>query len=267
MDYERALAAVVEWARRDPNVRAVVLTGSAAAHTAHPLSDLDVELHVRDTGPLERTDRWWADLGDVLAVERLENGDDQPTRLIYYVGGKLDFTLISVDEIRGHYDRPFVVLMDKDGVGDTFALVERELSMPDQESFDECCNWATAAALMVAKAIVRDEPWSVMTRDADLKTEMLRMVEWDHNLRYGLNRDVRYLGTRLRQWMDPDLQVRLESCWAAYGGDNRQPVLASVDLFRELASRVAELAGLTDFPHEPVRREVDRLIANFDAVR
>lgn len=38
-------------------------------------------------------------LGDALAVERLENGDDKSTRLIYYLGGKLDFTLVSVDDV------------------------------------------------------------------------------------------------------------------------------------------------------------------------
>ncbi|NKT72988.1 hypothetical protein GS875_06085 [Rhodococcus hoagii] len=51
--------------------------------------------------------------------------------------------------------------------------------------FDESANWAGAAVLMTAKAIMRDEPWSVMMRDADFKVELLRMIEWDHILRYG----------------------------------------------------------------------------------
>jgi aminoglycoside 6-adenylyltransferase len=144
----------------------------------------------------------WSRLDDVLAVERLENGDDQSTRLVYYIGGKLDFTLVSVNGERGEYDRPFSVLLDKDGAADRFELVERTLELPDQELFDECINWAAAAALMTARAVVRDEPWSVMTRDADFKGELLRMIERDHNLRYGSDRDVRYLGTRMRQWMD-----------------------------------------------------------------
>lgn len=81
-DYKRTLDATVTWAAQESNVRAVVLTGSAAAQSQHPLSDRDIKLHVRDTSPLEESDVWWSDLGDVLTVERLENGDDQPTRLI-----------------------------------------------------------------------------------------------------------------------------------------------------------------------------------------
>lgn len=260
MDYQRALDAVLSWAREEPNVRAVVLTGSAAAQSQHPLSDRDVELHVRETAPLEESDDWWSHLGDVLAVERLENGDDQPTRLIYYVGGKLDFTLVSVDEDRGEYDRPFSVLLDKDGAAQRFELVERTLELPDQERFDECTNWAAAAALMTAKAIVRDEPWSVATRDADFKAELLRMIEWDHNLRYGSDRDVRYLGTRMRQWMDNDIQNRLSRCWTTFGGDSRSALRSSLDLFEELSGRVASHAALIDFHHRAVRSEVERIL-------
>lgn len=260
MDYQHTLDALVSWAAEEPNVRAVILTGSAAAQSQHPLSDRDIELHVRETTPLEESDDWWSHLGDVLAVERLENGDDQPTRLIYYVGGKLDFTLVSVDEDHGEYDRPFSVLLDKDGAAQRFELVERTLELPDQELFDECTNWAAAAALMAAKAIVRDEPWSVVTRDADFKAELLRMIEWDHNLRYGSDRDVRYLGTRMRQWMDADVQDRLAQCWTTFGGDNRAALRSSLDLFEELADRVASRSDLIDFHHGTVRSEVERIL-------
>ncbi|WP_338889562.1 aminoglycoside 6-adenylyltransferase [Rhodococcus sovatensis] len=94
MDYRAVLERIVTWAAKDPNVRTVVLTGSAASGALHELSDRDIELHVLRTAPLEQDDSWWNSLGEVLAVERLTNGDDQPTRLVYYVGGKIDFTLV-----------------------------------------------------------------------------------------------------------------------------------------------------------------------------
>lgn len=193
MDYELTLRAVVDMAAVDPNIRAVKLTGSAAAQTQHPLADRDLELHVRDTGPLETNDAWRSGLGQVLAIERLENADDEPTRLAYYAGGKLDFTLVDVDGERGTYDRPFAVLLDKDGDTADFTVVAPTPQFPEQVLFDECTNWAYAAALMIAKAIVRDEPWTVKLRDNDLKDELLRIIEWDHGLRYGASRDVRYL--------------------------------------------------------------------------
>jgi aminoglycoside 6-adenylyltransferase len=260
VDYDLAIRSVLTWATQNENVRAVVLTGSAASRAEHPLSDRDIELHVRNTELLEDDDSWWLNLGNVLAVERLENGDDQPTRLVYYVGGKLDFTLVDVADAAGEYDRPFQILLDKDGLTASFSLREHEPKLPDQQQFDECCNWASAAALMAAKAIVRDEPWSAITRDSDLKSELLRMIEWDHNIRYGTTRDVRYLGTRMRQWMDEDIQARLDRCWAPFGDSSGQALIATLALFQELADRIATATNLGPFHHTAVGEEVDRIL-------
>lgn len=261
-DYDTILRSLVAWAENNDNVRCVVLTGSGAAAMTHPLSDRDIELHVYDTVVLEGDDSWWSVLGDVLAVERLVNGKDQPTRIVYYVGGKLDFTLVGVRDERGIYDRPFKALLDKDGDTSNFRVIEPVLPLPDQEAFDECMNWGYAAALMAAKAIVRDEPWSVKLRDNDLKAELLRAIEWDHAIRYGGERDVRYLGTRMRQWMDVDVQRRLEECWASFDlVDSRRALQVSLALFRDLAARIAGAAGLVDFDHEATGSEIHSILA------
>ena len=257
MDYDRVLETVLAWANRTETVRCVVLTGSAASATAHPLSDRDLELHVRNTEPLEQDDSWWSTLGDVLAVERLENGDDQPTRLVYYVGGKLDFTLVDIRGERGIYDRPFKVLLDKDGEAAGFRVDAPPHPSVDQEAFDDCLNWGYAAALMIAKAIVREEPWTVKIRDSDLKNELLRVIEWDHSARHGDKVDVRHLGAGMRGWMDVDVQQRLDACWASFDlSDSQRALLASLDLFRDLATRTATIAGLKDFDHDAVQTEV-----------
>lgn len=262
MDYDSVLRSLTAWAEGDENIRCVILTGSAASGAAHPLSDRDLELHVRDTSLLEDDDWWWATLDKVIAVERLENDRGQPTRLVYYVGGKLDFTLVDIDDERGSYDRPFEVLLDKDGDAARFQAVTPYLDPLTQNAFDECMNWGYAAAIMVAKAIVRDEPWSVKIRDNDLKNELLRLIEWDHRARLGDMHDVRYLGTRMRHWMDADVQQQLEACWATFDLiDSRRALLASIDLFRDLASRTALAAGLGDFDHDTARAEIGDILA------
>lgn len=262
MDYDNVLCSLVSWAKNIDNVRCIVLTGSAGSGAAHPLSDRDLEIHLRDSAILESDDSWWESFGDVLAVERLENSNGQPTRIVYYVGGKLDFTLVDVGDERGIYDRPFTVLLDKDGEAADFRTATQLLLPPDQVAFDECVNWAYAAALMIAKAIVRDEPWSAKFRDNDLKVELLRMIEWDHIVRYNGKRDVRYLGTRMRQWMDSDIQQKLEECWAHFDlRDSQRALYASLSLFSQVSSRIAASAGLTDFHHASIRLEIDRILA------
>ena len=73
MGYEKALDQLTHWAESTDTVRALVLTGSAAAHLAHSLSDRDLELYGTDPGRLLQDESCWSELGEVLVVERLEN--------------------------------------------------------------------------------------------------------------------------------------------------------------------------------------------------
>lgn len=114
---------------------------------------------------------------------------------------------------------------------------------------------------MTAKAIMRDEPWSVMMRDADFKVELLRMIEWDHILRYGSSRDVRYLGTQMRSWMDIGVQHVLDTCTVTYGADNRDALSAGIEFFSRLSHQVAGEGGLAPFPFERIETEVLRIFS------
>lgn len=261
------LERIVDWARSDPNVRLVVLTGSLARgpDEVHPLSDADVELYVRDPDDLLGRRDWYRRFGDVLVVEELDNPGWHPTRLVYYVDAKVDFMVGPVGAVEhgATYERPFRILVDKDGLASGLRLQSGDASPPGADEFGRCINWFFAAALMQAKAVVRDEPWMAKIRDRDLKDELLRMIEWDHRSRYGWGFDTWHLGVRMRTWMDADIQQPLEACWAGFAPDEtRTALLASIDLFVRLARRTADALGLTPFDTGPVRREIDRIIAS-----
>ena len=161
MEHERVLQEIVDWAGADENVRAVVLTGSAAlgGDSLGELSDLDVELYVSERDLLLEDKSWYGRFGKVLVVEALLNPGWHATRLVYYAGGKVDFMVgpVSVlDEDR--YDRPFRVLLDKDNLAARLAVASADWTLPRPEQFDDCVNGFYAAALMWAKCLVRDEP-------------------------------------------------------------------------------------------------------------
>jgi aminoglycoside 6-adenylyltransferase len=265
MDHERVLDDIVVWGREDENVRLVVLTGSLAREpdAAHPHSDLDIELYVQDPGALLRRGGWYERFGDVLVVEKLANQGWHPTRLVHYVDGKIDFMVgpVAAAERGLTYARPYRVLLDKDGFGARLRLEPQEPHPPDRDEFSRCVNWFWAAALMQAKAIVRDEPWMAKIRDRDLKEELLLMTEWDHRARYGPGFDTWHLGMRMRHWMDPDVQEALERCWSGFSLEEAGAALrASIDLFDRLARRTAEALGLEPVDATAVRAEVERIL-------
>ncbi len=254
VDYDKAIDTLVAWARENSNVRAMVLTGSAAAHETHPLSDRDIEVYAADPAPLLSDDSWWDQLGKVLVVERLPNPGWHPSRLVYYVGGKLDLSVIQADVLPAmRHERPFTVLLDKDGHSASLRQTRVRASLPDEAMFHEQLNLGYAAALMCAKSVVRDEPWSSKIRDRDLKATLLTLIEWDHLVRYGLDYDVRFLGSRMRQWMDVDVQQALEECWGGFGAvDSAAALRASIALFTKLAKRIAGSLGFQPFDHSGV---------------
>ncbi|NLU68177.1 aminoglycoside 6-adenylyltransferase [Streptomyces sp. HNM0574] len=263
MDYTAALAALTKWAESTPAVRALVLTGSAAQGTEHRLSDRDVQVFTRDGDGLLADESWWRGLGDVLAVERLEDGDGNPTRLVYYAGGKLDFTLLEAGELKGRaYEGPYRVLLDKDGHAATAALRPEPDGPPTAEEFDESVNWAWAAALMEAKALVRDEPWSAKLRDQDLKEQLLEMIEWDHRARHGEEFDTGILGAGMRRWMDEDVQQALRHCWSGLDArESARALAATAGLYVALAERTAARHGFPAFDHERAHAELRSLLA------
>lgn len=266
MDQERILEDVRRWASTDENVRLVVLTGSVAreGHAADELSDLDIELYVLDTAPLLNHGDWYQRFGQVLVVEELENPDWHPTRLIYYVDGKIDFMIAQVETAKGGigYTRAYRVVVDNDGLADHLHLTsDPKAHPPTAAEFGTCINWFYAAALMCAKCIARNEPWMAKVRDWDLKTELLRMVEWDHRSRYGWDLDTWDNGAHMREWMDSEIAGALGACWAGFSGQEMAGALsASVELFDSLSRRTAIALGIEPFDRASVVQEIDRVL-------
>jgi predicted nucleotidyltransferase len=52
MDYEFVKSELARWAEAEDNIRAILITGSAGCGETDDLSDLDIELYVRDPEPL-----------------------------------------------------------------------------------------------------------------------------------------------------------------------------------------------------------------------
>jgi aminoglycoside 6-adenylyltransferase len=114
---------------------------------------------------------------------------------------------------------------------------------------------------MMAKCIVRGEPWMAKVRDVGANTQLLQMIEWDHKARHGWDYDTWHLGAHMHEWMDSEIVTALETCWADFSTHNMEAALsASVALFDRLRARVATVLRIEQFDSVPVRREIDRLL-------
>lgn len=271
MDLQEALSTVIDWARNDDNIRVVVLTGSAArgVRATDEWSDLDIEVYAADPSRLLEDASWYARFGKVLVVEALSNPGWYPTRLLYLVDGKIDFMIAPVSSLGAdRYAAPFRLLVDKDanGAGLTVMSPSPE-GPPDAAEVLRCVNWFYAAALMCAKAIVRGELWMAKVRDWDLKQQLLMMIEWDHKARFGWGYDTWYNGKHLAQWADDDVTEALRDCWGSFDApDMTRTLIASMDLFDELAAHGWSASRLEPFDAADARAEVIRILGRAQAV-
>jgi aminoglycoside 6-adenylyltransferase len=265
VDHARVLDNVVRWATSDDNVRAVVLEGSVARDdgSVDELSDLDIRLYVLEPATLLQSNDWFGQFGDVLVVEALENPGWHPTRLVYYVDGKIDFLVAPAATLQGkqRFGRHVRVLVDKDNLTATIAQgMAVVVVIPDDAAYSKCVNDFYAAALMYARMVVRDEPIKARVRDWDMKRLLFEMITWDHVARYGGSRDVGALGAHFREWADADVVDQLDRCWSAGLGPSREALAHTVSLFRATSARVSETAELSSFDTEPVLREIERIL-------
>ncbi len=264
MDRDATLDQLLAWAEEEDTIRTVVLTGSAARGTTDRYSDLDIQLYSTEPDRLLDRDDWYRQFGHVLVVEALENEGWNPTRLIYYAGGKIDFTILSTSLLDSgmELDRPFQVLIDKDHRSGSFRAVPLPGAEPPTEAaFLECVNWFYAALTMWAKQVARDDPWAGKIRDQNSKELLLRMLEWDHRVRKGWDYDTWHLGVRQREWVDPELLPAIAATWSGAGrAESARAIRASLDLFDMLSGRTAEALGYVRFDCAGVRDEVERLL-------
>lgn len=266
MDHQAVLKHIVEWSQSEHNIRASVLTGSVArdAGAANVEADLDVELYVTNPLLLLHDDTWYHQFGEVLVVEALENPGWHPTRLVYYADGKIDFMIAPATVLRGgvEYDRPFRVLLDKDGASGAFQRTAgAQGERPTSSEFLQCVHWFYAAAIMWAKYLARDDPWAAKQRDWDSKTLLLTMLEWDHKARKGWDYDTWYLGTHLHEWVDADLLDLIGACWSGFAPqESLRALRASLALFEFLRTRTATTLGIAPFDATRVRRRIDQLL-------
>jgi aminoglycoside 6-adenylyltransferase len=133
---------------------------------------------------------------------------------------------------------------------------------PSAAEFRECMEWFYAAALQYAKGLRRDDPWPVKVRDAELKQQLLRMIEWDFGVRHGWAERPPHNGSKIAGWADADVADAVARCWADLSiGASADALFYSMTLFEGVRKRVSSALGFADEVSVRATIEVQRLLA------
>lgn len=247
------LDTLLEWASREDAIRALVITGSLARAdgTIDEYSDLDIQVITSDIKRYTDDDSWLDDLGTVWI--RFPLHKDVPYRLVWFSGGiKIDFQFLpadalQADQLTDEYRRGYHILLDKD---DRFRdlppspRIFPQPPLPDVAEIHTTINEFWFEALHVAQFIRRRDFWVVKHRDWTMKTNLLRMLQWQIRLARREPVNTWLLGRRIAQWADADAYDAIKRIWGGWHETELwDALLLQIDLFRRLSREVVRALG------------------------
>jgi len=266
---EEMLELIVETAKKDERIRAVIMNGSRANANAprDPFQDFDVLYVVTDVAPFRYNYEWINRFGELMILQMPEDMQSPPpdrdgsfTYLMQFTdGNRIDLGICTLAQLneRGK-DSLRVILLDKDGCIESSAPANESDYLPKPptaKAFADCCNEFWWVCPYVAKGLWREEIlYAKYILDHFVRDQLMKMITWYVGQRTQFSRNLGRFGKHLRKYLELELWEMLQKTYSDAGYENNWEALyVTCDLFRRLAIQVADHSGL-DYPYEDDER-------------
>ena len=258
------LRLIVDTAKADERVRAVIMNGSRANPNAprDPFQDYDIVYLVTDVAPFEHNLDWIKRFGELMILQMPGQTQDPPppkhasfTYLMQFTdGNRIDlvvYPLARLDERAP--DSLSVTLLDKDGLlGPPVPATEKDYlpQPPSAKAFADCCNEFWWVCPYVAKGLWRGEIlYAKQILDRYVRAQLMKMVTWYVGVRTQFTRNPGKFGKYLQTYLEPELWEMLTATYSDASYETTWDALLTMcELFSTLANHVAEHFGF-DHPH------------------
>ncbi len=245
---------LIRLAKEDGRIKALIVIGSAARtySVADEYSDLDVIIAT------DEPNEWLYGeypkrLGNIkISFVEETLGGAKERRIIYEEAGDVDLIIFSPEQLVKAVDagivnqvmnRGYIVMYDDMNITSTLErIIKPSVShdlMPKKEFLNMVKDFFFHS-IWAHKKIKRGELWiAKMCIDAYLKAYLLKAMEMYMIVLH--DTDVWHNGRFLEKWLDGDILVKLESCFAHYDRkDMISALLSTFDLFSELCKAICK---------------------------
>ena len=260
---------IMDAARKDERVRAVIMNGSRANPnvTGDIFQDFDVVYVVTDAAPFRYNYEWIKRFGEIMIMQIPEDMQDPTpsqdggfTYLMQFSdGNRMDLRIHPLAKLNERRkDSLSVILLDKDRVIEPLAPANESDYLPKPptaKEFADCCNEFWWVCPYVAKGLWREEIlYAKYFQDNVIRAQLMKMITWYVGLRTEFSQNPGIFGKYLQQFLEPELREMLEKTYSDSDYENTwEALFTTCDLFRRLAVKVAEHFGF-DYLEEDDRR-------------
>jgi len=257
-------ALIVNTARNDERIRAVIMNGSRAnPHAPRDVfQDFDIVYVVTDVSSFKRDPNWLKRFGELMIRQMPDDmldpppGDDDSFAYLmqFTDGNRIDLSLYPIAKLNElKEDSLSILLLDKDGIIEPFAPPSESDYLPrppTAKQFADCCNEFWWVCPYVAKGLWREEiVYAKYMLDQITREQLLKMLTWYVGVQTQFLGNPGKFGKHLHQCLEPELWAMLQKTYADASYDHTWEALYTMgDLFRITAMRVAESVGL-EYPH------------------
>ena len=261
---QEILELIVDMAKNDECIRAVIMNGSRANPDAprDPFQDFDIVYIVTDVAPFKYNYDWIERFGELMIMQMPEDMQDPPPSndggfaylMQFADGNRIDlgiYPLAKLNELGK--DSLSLLLLDKDGIIEPFAPASDSDYLPKPptaKAFSDCCNEFWWVCPYVAKGLWREEiPYAKHMADHFVRDELTKMLTWHIGVKTQFSKSPGKLGKYFEKYLEPELWDMLLKTYSDASYDNTwEALLTMCDLFRMTALHVAEHFGF-DYPH------------------
>lgn len=261
---------ILQWAKYEKHIRAVILTGSRAKNKHDELSDYDLALFCTDIDSYTCDDAWLSKIGKVWVCVHekvcIKEKEFLSRLVIFEKGIKVDFSFYPIEILKDIssilFQSGYKILLDKEEMAISMLALNEEVSVavkPNREQFLTIINEFWFEAYHVAMYLRRGDLWSAQFRLNGLHHQfLLRMIEWNELSKTDWKGIFPELGKGMQSWVSKETWEALHRSFARFDEkDSWNALENTTSLFRILAHQTAAHL-LYNYPNE-----VDNHISKF----
>ncbi|KTD63718.1 aminoglycoside 6-adenylyltransferase [Legionella santicrucis] len=246
---------IVQVAKSDERIRAVIMNGSRASPSAKKdiFQDYDIVYLVTDVVPFVDDKNWVNQFGELLIMQMPDEMDGNwpksKDKYVYLMQFKdwnrIDLTLLHINQLTTMpRDSQSILLLDKDQLIESFDPPSDHDYLPKPptaKDFFNCCNEFLWVSTYVAKGLWRKQiTYTKHVSEQVVKEELIRMLIWYVGTETSFNKTVGAYGKYIENYLEPKVwQAFLQTYVDADFKNMWTSLFKMCELFYDLASKVS----------------------------